>query len=514
MRRGGAVIVLAAVVALWVLVGLHLHPSAALKRPLRARTPVASGFAGFTLRRPQSPTAASSNTTLTEVRRAAVVAAMRHSWAGYRRYAWGRDELRPLSKGYTNWDCSASSCRSLGLTMIDGLDTLWVMGLKKEFQEAVDYIAANLTFDHDMKVSVFETTIRFLGGLLSAYDLSGKAVLLQRATDLGDRLVKAWTTSVCPFPLINLQTGQAAQWGWAGGSFILAEVASLQLELRVLSLRTRNPMYDEKGTAVLRALHGRQKDFGGLLPTMLRADGSFAGSSVSLGAFGDSAYEYLLKLWVLNGDQQALEMFRAAKAAIVKRMLIHTPKGTAVGFLNNQMLRRETEHLTCFAGGMFAMAYHYGVGDEADLQTAKDLAAFCHNMHRTPTGLPPDTVTVLPDGGFRATNPKYILRPETVETYFYLWRVTKDPKYRDWGWELLEACNKHLRVEAGYAGARDVGAIGGPSYELNDKMESFWLAETLKYLYLLFSDDTVLPLDEYVFNTEAHPFRRSTAASP
>ena len=157
---------------------------------------------------------------------------------------------------------------------------------------------------------------------------------------------------------------------------------------------------------------------------------------VSLGAFGDSAFEYLLKLWVLNDDALALGMFNAAKRGIREKMLQTNAKGTYVGRLHGSTPGNEVEHLTCFAGGMFAMAYHYAGGDEEDLRIAERMAAFCHAMYAmSPTGLAPDVVAVSGDR-LSSRNGKYILRPETVETYFYLWRITHNAKYRDWGWEV------------------------------------------------------------------------------
>lgn len=96
----------------------------------------------------------------------------------------------------------------------------------------------------------------------------------------------------------------------------------------------------------------------------------------------------------------------------------------------------------------------------------------------------------------------YILRPEVIESYFYLWRLTKDPKYREWGWEVVQALERHCRVEGGYTGIKNVYQTDSAK---DDVQQSFFLAETLKYLFLLFSDDSLLPLDQWVLNTEAHP---------
>ena len=121
-------------------------------------------------------------------RQKAVVEAFQHAWKGYQNYAWGHDHLRPISKGAQNWF-------GLGLTLIDSLDTLWIMNLTEEFEEAKEWVASSLTFKINKDVNLFETTIRVLGGLLSAFHLSGDNVFLERAKDLGQRLMGAFSSS-------------------------------------------------------------------------------------------------------------------------------------------------------------------------------------------------------------------------------------------------------------------------------------------------------------------------------
>ncbi len=95
-------------------------------------------------------------------------------------------------------------------------------------------------------------------------------------------------------------------------------------------------------------------------------------------------------------------------------------------------------------------------------------------------------------------------RPEEVESLFYMYRFTRDQKYRAWGWNIFQAFEKHTKVKNGYSSIRNVSNPDNPGYK--NKMETFFLGETLKYLYLLFSDNfDELSLDEYVFTTEAHP---------
>eukprot|EP00906_Rhabdomonas_costata_P033592 RCo047328 len=437
--------------------------------------------------------------------------AMVHSWKAYREYL-GHDEIHPLTGGFTDWRCDCPGEKTgLGLTLIDALDTLWLMDLKPEFNEAVRWISTELSFHKNMQVSVFETTIRFLGGLLGAYELSGVPILLTKAQELGDVLMYAFGESrVFPFPLVNLQTHHTAMWGWTP-NLLLAEVATLQLEFRTLSLLTGNPRYDQKVTAVMTALyessHIPGQENPGALPPLLSDSGVFRDRGMTLGAFGDSAYEYLLKQWVLTGDKLYLKMYTDAAALIRSKLVRKSSTGhTFIGVLegDGRFVSAAMDQLVCYAGGMFALASYYGLGD--DLALAEELAEGCHFLYNsTATGLGADSVHwnlpgALDPTPYTVSDAKWILRPETVETYFYLYRITGKKMYQEWGWEFFQACQKWARVERGYAGITDVR----DGSHKNNKMESFWLAETLKYLYLLFGDQRMLPLDDWGLNTEAH----------
>jgi len=221
-------------------------------------------------------------------RREKVRGAMIKAWSAYRTYAWGYDELRPLTLGgQNNWG-------GVGATIIDALDTLWIMGLKDEFKEGRDWVRDHLSFENsdDHMSSVFETTIRILGGLLSAYDLSGDEVFLNKARDLGDRLMPAFETPTgLPYGFINLKTGSVDDGDHPQGYSILSEMGSLQLEFRALSERTGDDKY---GVAALRifdfleTLHPPD----GLYPLRIhKDDGTFDEDRISFGAMGDSFCE-------------------------------------------------------------------------------------------------------------------------------------------------------------------------------------------------------------------------------
>jgi len=228
-------------------------------------------------------------------RQRAVVESFQHAWQGYRTYAWGKDHLKPISKTHQTWF-------NLGLTLIDSLDTMIVMNLKEEFVEAKNWVKDNLNFNINKDVNLFETTIRVLGGLLSTYHLSKERVFLDKAIDLADRLLTSFDTpSGVPYSDVNLKTktGHAPKWSPDSST---SEVTTIQLEFRDLSRATGNPKYEEAIAKVSRHVHNLPKTEG-LVPIFINANtGNFRQySTITLGARGDSYYEYLLKQWVQTG---------------------------------------------------------------------------------------------------------------------------------------------------------------------------------------------------------------------
>jgi len=219
----------------------------------------------------------------------------------------------------------------------------------------------------------------------------------------------------------------------------------------------------------------------------------------------------MLKLWLFTNKQCSgyRGMYERSMRGAINHLIRTSKNGLRyLDQMNNAGgLEDRMEHLACFAGGMFAL------GAETDataypsehLQVGADLTETCHESYaRTATGIGPEFFEFKFGGEVSVPSraKHYLLRPETVESYFVLWRVTKDPKYREWGWQAFQAIEKHCRTPDGYSGIQDVNSL--PVVH-DDLQQSFFLAETLKYLYLLFSPDDLIPLDQYVFNTEAHP---------
>ncbi|XWS16619.1 hypothetical protein CRYUN_Cryun34aG0105600 [Craigia yunnanensis] len=438
-------------------------------------------------------------------RREKVKEAMIHAWSSYEKYAWGNDELQPQSKNGIN------SFGGLGATLIDSLDTLYIMGLDEQFQRAREWVANSLDFNKDYDASVFETTIRVVGGLLSAYDLSGDKVFLEKTRDIADRLLPAWDTPTgIPYNVINLARGNAHNPGWTGGQSILADSGTEQLEFVALSQRTGDPKYQEKVEKVIVALN---KTFpaDGLLPIYINPErGTVSYSTITFGAMGDSFYEYLLKVWIQGNKTSSLKFYRDMWETSMKGLLSLIRRSTPSSFAyicekNGDSLTDKMDELACFAPGMLALGSSgYGPGEAKKfLSLAEELAWTCYNFYQsTPTKLAGENYFFNSGQDMSVGTSWNILRPETVESLFYLWRLTGNKTYQEWGWNIFQAFEKNSRIESGYVGLKDVN-----TGVKDNMMQSFFLAETLKYLYLLFSPPTVIPLDEWVFNTEAHPLR-------
>ncbi|XP_073532044.1 mannosyl-oligosaccharide 1,2-alpha-mannosidase IA [Phyllobates terribilis] len=435
---------------------------------------------------------------------------MKFAWDNYKRNAWGLNELKPIQKqGHS----SNLFGNIQGATIVDSLDTLFIMGMKDEFKDAKEWVEKNLDFNVNAEVSVFEVNIRFVGGLLSAYYLCGEEIFRRKAVELGEKLLPAFNTPTgIPWALLNMKSGIGRNWPWAsGGSSILAEFGTLHLEFIHLSEVSGNPLFAEKVMNIRKVLSRLDKPQG-LYPNYLNpSSGQWGQHHVSVGGLGDSFYEYLLKAWLMSDktDEDAKKLYYDAVQAIETHLIRKSSNGlTYIAEWKGGLLEHKMGHLTCFAGGMFALGADGAPSDKTGhhIELAAEIARTCHESYdRTTMKLGPEAFRF--DGGVEAIatrqNEKYyILRPEVIETYMYMWRFTHDPKYRQWGWEAVQALEKYCRVEGGYSGIKDVYATH-PNHD--DVQQSFYLAETLKYLYLLFSEDDLLPLEHWIFNTEAHP---------
>ncbi|KAL3430845.1 glycosyl hydrolase family 47-domain-containing protein [Aspergillus tetrazonus] len=623
-----------------------------------------------------------------------IKSAFLHAWNGYKISAMGHDEVRPLRGGFKD------TFNGWGATLVDALDTLWIMDLKEEFSMAVDYVKKiDFTTSTKKEIPVFETTIRYLGGMLGAYDISGHKydILLEKSVELADVLMDAFDTpNRMPTLYYKWSPEYASELRRGDFKAVLAELGSLSLEFTRLAQLTKQDKYYDAIARITNELEKYQDltKLPGLWPLNLDASGcrrvpgvsrepAAAGqpvrwssdeinstSSVShhtrqileggepvhhdsdssetgfpvsvdtrapppkqdctgglndqlsgidkfgLGALGDSTYEYLPKEYMLLGgnNDQYLNMYQKAMDA-VREYLVYQPmlkNNRDVRFLATVSMTKsldanppgrttfayEGTHLTCFAGGMFAIGAKL-FGLDKDLKLGSQLTDGCVWAYEaTKSGIMPEAFQLAPckkgepcewdeDAYYMAMDPyadkrpishskrsagpekgnwhvvataessspqedetqkstttegrhtgtttgagalsheefvtgkilndrlppgmtgisarQYLLRPEAIESVFIMFRLTGDPSWREKGWKMFQAVDKATKTELANSAISDV-TVDNPRPV--DSMESFWLAETLKYFYLLFSDPSLVSLDEYVLNTEAHPFKR------
>ncbi|KAL4935512.1 hypothetical protein BDV06DRAFT_206824 [Aspergillus oleicola] len=636
-----------------------------------------------------------------------IKSAFLHAWNGYKVSAMGHDEVRPLHGGVKD------TFNGWGATLVDSLDTLWIMGLKEEFSMAVDYVKRiDFTTSTKKEMPVFETAIRYLGGMLGAYDISGHKydILLEKSVELANVLMGAFDTpNRMPTLFYRWSSEYANELRRGDFKAVLAEIGSLSLEYTRLAQLTREDKYYDAIARITNELekYQDQTKLPGLWPLNLDASGcrqapgyerdtptaglpvrgqTFASevnstnsasyskrqihegaepafydgeeSAVSssmeaidartppakhncvgglndqisgidkfgLGALGDSTYEYLPKEYMLLGgiNDQYSKMYEKAMRA-VRDHLVYQPmikEDRDIRFLATVTLEKklganpagraryayEGTHLTCFAGGMFAIGSKL-FGLEQDMKLGSQLTDGCVWAYEaTKTGIMPEAFELVPcsegepcewdeDAYYMAMDPyadkrpkshskrsaepekgnwhviatpettpaatkqnsgkstntgekanteekprqknnpldvpvvlsheefvagkiendrlppgmigissrKYLLRPEAIESVFIMYRLTGEPYWREKGWKMFQAIDAATKTELANSAISDV-TVEEP--RPIDSMESFWLAETLKYFYLLFSDPSVVSLDEYVLNTEAHPFKR------
>lgn len=414
-----------------------------------------------------------------------VKAEILHSWRAYERHAWGHDELRPVTKTSHDWHAE-----SLLMTPVDSLDTLILAGLDHEAAKARALIVERLSFDRDVTVKNFEITIRLLGGLLSGHQMTGDDRLLRLAEDLGNRLLPVFESPTgMPYMYVNLKTGKTS-----GAVSNPAEIGTLLLEFGTLSRLTKRPVFFEKAKRAVAELDRRRSKIDLPGEEIDVETGQWKSRASHVGGGIDSYYEYLLKCSLLFGDADCRTTWRRSVRALNRYLADEARSGLWYGSVDMATGRRTASEfgaLHAFLPGALALG--------GDLSRARRLQNSCLRMWKL-HGIEPE---VLDYRAMKVVHAGYPLRPEIVESAYVLYRTTKDPKYLEMGREFFESLVAHCRTDAGYTVLKSV-----VTKEKGDLMPSYFLAETLKYLYLLFAPDETLDFDAVVFNTEAHPLRR------
>ncbi|KAL9648189.1 hypothetical protein ABK040_009193 [Willaertia magna] len=497
-------------------------------------------------------------------RRYRIRQAFLHAWNGYETYAFGHDELRPVSnKTNDSWG-------GFGVYIYEALDTMLLMKLKKPYEKVMNFLSerknnnnkkknTTIGFKKNVRVSFFETTIRLLGGLLGGYTLSNSKnneILKQQALELGNYLLPAFNNRPSGFPChsINLKDGKCSDAEWASLSIkkpcILSEIGSIQLEFQYLShitvqlqqlrrviirktisrkrisrkrLKKNNKEKTNKKDVSKDSTKDNSKDnndlqgdLQGLFPTVYdvttgKPDDS---SLITFGGLADSFYEYLLKQYLLlkttpEKEKQFLKEMYLSSIEKMKKYLIHKVDDNTILLkeMKEGKLINQFEHLTCFLPGTITLGYRNGINSEEDFKIAKQLLNGCIKLYED--HLAPDKITfeeIKTDNRFEyffnynnnqknkldsnnrfiwnmtevtISDPSYLLRPETLESLFYI----------------------KTKTQSAYSGLSNV--MDGKK---NDSMQSFFFAETLKYLYLMFMEDGQQEeiLNNYILTTEAH----------
>lgn len=408
-----------------------------------------------------------------------------HAWTNYERYAWGHDALQPLSKTAHDW-----YGQSLLMTPVDALDTLILMHLDAEAERARSLIVSDLLFDRDIYVKNFEITIRLLGGLLSSYQLTGDKRLLSLAEDLGNRLLPAFNSPTgLPYVYVNLRTGQTRD-----AVTNPAETGTLLLELGTLSKLTGRPVFYEKAKRALVETFKRRSPLSLVGESINVESGTWTNTDSHISGGIDSYYEYLWKCWLLFGDKDCHDMWESSIPAVNKYLADEIRGELWYGHADMQTGKRaKTEYgaLDAFFPALLALS--------GDLTRARRLQASSFKMWSL-YGIEPETLDYKT---MRVVAGAYHLRPEIVESTYYLYHYTGDPEYRRMGEKMFDDFVRYCRAEAGYTALADVA-----TKQQLDEMESFVLAETFKYFYLLFAPPETLQFDKVIFNTEAHPLNR------
>ncbi|KAH9876810.1 hypothetical protein IAQ61_002171 [Plenodomus lingam] len=499
-----------------------------------------------------------------ETRAKSVKSAMRHTFWKYREQAWGCDDVLPVSGG------NSSSRNGWGAFIVDSASTLALMGLWDELSHSIEHILAidfNQTTD---LVDPFETTIRYLGGLLSIVDLydagmipetvvhdEARDLILEHAVTLAEKLAPAYDTPTgLPWPRVDFGTGQ----GEPHPSFIFhddpgkrqydhpvvgpARAGSSILENRVLTRLTGDAIYARNSTLAWAPLVWSKW----ITPWAGMVDGPIdimTGEPVRRAKHWDgghdSYYEYLVKMTLLAPPSDShLDVYKKRFLDAAYSLRTHLASRSApasqhpmqhlyIGRQQDTVYENIQGHLACFAPGTILLASK--AYSQPSLRTfALALLEGCrHSYTSTPSKIGPETWSWIPKFGYEdptfqpenaqqrkqametgiwSTDPVYKGRPEYVESLFYAWRITGEQRYRDWAWEAFAAMENHCKAPFGYAQLADVYSVkDSDGSNWIDMQESFWAAETLKYLFLTFTDVEVASLDSWVFSTEGHPLR-------
>jgi mannosyl-oligosaccharide alpha-1,2-mannosidase len=418
-----------------------------------------------------------------------VKAEFKWAWDHYVEKAWGKDEINPVSGTSQSFFIEG---HDLGLSMVEALDTLWIMELDAEFQAGVDWVKTNLDFDIDGEAQVFETNIRLVGGLLSAYLACGDPVLLEKAKDLADRLMKAFEASPhgLPYRYVNLKTGAVRD-----PETNLAEIGTYATEFGLLGQLTGDDRYYAAAKRAMKHALDMRSPLGLMAANIHAGTGLFTSRNASIDVYADSFYEYLWDSWEMFGDAEMKTAAEECMAAMVAHQG-HRYDGKLwfpmVDYEPGAVTHTSQTVLGAYLAGLLGQVGQKAAGD--------DFLATYTAMQEKYVIIPESTDVTTGTARSKGTG----LRPEFADACLNLWLGDRDDRYR--GLAAIHYRNMKATSKAafGYTALKDITTR---PMEQGDNCPGYWWSEQMKYYYLLFADAKRVDHGQLQLSTEANVLR-------
>ena len=400
---------------------------------------------------------------------AEVKAAMAWAWAEYRRCAWGQDEVKPVSGTGKSFLIKG---QTVGLSIVEALDTLWLMGLDAELEDGVNWIKANLRFDLDGDAQVFEATIRLVGGLLSGHLATREPRLLELAHDLATRMMPCFDTPTgMPMRYVNLVTGKTR-----GPASYPAEIGGgMAPELVTLSRLTGETRFGEAAIDAMLTLYAKRSSLDLIADTIDVTSGQFLSRRATVAPPSDSYYEYLWDTWRLTGDRRLRDAYRTLTAALLRHCTVRAEEGlwfADVDYETGARINLHQDELSAFYGGLLKEG-----GDDAPAYAT--MAAWVAAQARY--GVLPEEFDAA---DWSILSPSNALRPELADSAFTLWLHDHDERWRHVAADHFRSMVRTSKAPHGFSGLTDVTKQGA----WDDACPGYWWSEQMKYYWLIFSD--------------------------
>ncbi|NBW12148.1 MAG: glycoside hydrolase family 47 protein [Caulobacteraceae bacterium] len=418
-----------------------------------------------------------------------VKAEFKWAWDHYVEKAWGKDEINPVSGTSQSFFIEG---HDLGLSLVEALDTLWIMELDDEFRAGVDWVKANLDFDIDGEAQVFETNIRLVGGLLSAHLACGDPVLLAKAKDLADRLMKAFDASPhgLPYRYVNLKTGAVRD-----PETNLAEIGTYATEFGLLGQLTGDDRYYAAAKRAMKHALDMRSSLGLMAANIHAETGKFTSRNASIDVYADSFYEYLWDSWEMFGDAEMKTAAQECMAAMVAHQG-HRYDGKLwfpmVDYETGAVTNTSQTVLGAYLAGLLGQVGQKAAGD--------DFLATYTAMQERYVIIPESTDVTTGTARTKRTG----LRPEFADACLNLWLGDRDDRYR--GLAAIHYRNMKATSKAafGYTSLKDITTR---PMEQGDNCPGYWWSEQMKYYYLLFADAKRVDYGRLQLSTEANVLR-------